>query len=115
MDTEVWEPVLSMIEFYDGPRKGVACYQGKPHRYQSFWEESREDWVGEWCGGEFMSLYWLTSLEAGASVRDLRMLGKFKRCQAESDSETGLIVCWKPSTVSEHGPISDPFEGYLGS
>jgi hypothetical protein len=33
------ETVYTMTDWYDGPRRGVACYQGKPHLYESCWSD----------------------------------------------------------------------------
>jgi hypothetical protein len=32
---DVYEPVLEVSEYYDGPRKGVALLEGKPHAFTS--------------------------------------------------------------------------------
>lgn len=29
-----YERVYTVVDYYDGPRKGVADYQGKPHLYE---------------------------------------------------------------------------------
>ena len=33
-----FERVYTMTDFYDGPRRGVANYQGRPHFYDSEWQ-----------------------------------------------------------------------------
>lgn len=39
----MYEPVFTLNEWYDGPRKGIACYQGKPHLYESRWSNLGTD------------------------------------------------------------------------
>jgi hypothetical protein len=41
-----WERVLTMTDYYDGPRAGIANFRGKPHAYTSpfdFWEDEYAD------------------------------------------------------------------------
>ncbi len=39
-----FEPVHTMTDFYDGPRKGIANYDGSPHLYESHWDDRTQDW-----------------------------------------------------------------------
>lgn len=36
-----WEPVFTVNEYFDSPRRGFANYQGRPHAYLCEWAE---DW-----------------------------------------------------------------------
>jgi hypothetical protein len=36
-----YERVHSVTDYYDGPRKGIADYQGKPHLYECIIDESK--------------------------------------------------------------------------
>lgn len=40
-----FEPVYTMTDWYDGPRRGVASFNGRPYLYESCWSniESDED------------------------------------------------------------------------
>ncbi len=38
------EIVLTMTDYYDGPRGGIANYHGKPHVYSSLFDEVADDW-----------------------------------------------------------------------
>jgi len=38
------EIVHTVTDYYDGPRGGIADYQGKPHIYNSLWDETADDW-----------------------------------------------------------------------
>jgi hypothetical protein len=42
----MFEPVHTMTDYYDGPRRGIADYRGRPHLYESRWsdiETNQED------------------------------------------------------------------------
>lgn len=39
-----FETVLTMTDFYDGPRVGIAMYRGRVHFYQSLWRDEAQDW-----------------------------------------------------------------------
>lgn len=44
MTEPVYEPVLTVHDWWDGPRAGVANFGGKPHLYISSWDDAAEDW-----------------------------------------------------------------------
>lgn len=46
-----------MPGWYDGPREGIADFQGKPHLYESLWDEKS-------LGGCWTDLFMLTPLDA---------------------------------------------------
>jgi hypothetical protein len=37
-----YESVFTVTDYWDGPRKGIANYQGKPHLYECIFDEARE-------------------------------------------------------------------------
>jgi hypothetical protein len=39
----MYEPVYTVEEYYDGPRRGIADYQGMPHLYESRWSDIDTD------------------------------------------------------------------------
>jgi hypothetical protein len=45
-DEPDWEKVYTVTDFYDGPRLGVADYNGQPHLYESRWDDSEGRWEG---------------------------------------------------------------------
>ena len=53
---EGYERVFTVTEYYDGPRKGIANYQGNPHLYECVFDEAR---------GDYSEVYRLTSLDSG--------------------------------------------------
>src|SRR5262245_23826110 len=44
MSEHAFEPVLTVHDFWDRPRTGVAHFEGKPHLYLSAWDEAADDW-----------------------------------------------------------------------
>ena len=44
MNTPPFEPVLTVRDWWDCPRAGVAEVDGKPHLYISTWDEAADDW-----------------------------------------------------------------------
>jgi hypothetical protein len=38
------EIVHTVTDYYDGPRGGIADYQGKPHIYSSLWDKAADNW-----------------------------------------------------------------------
>lgn len=49
-----YEIVFTVTDYYDGPVRGIANYQGRPHFFESTFDESKE---------EYSDLYQLTPLE----------------------------------------------------
>ena len=49
-----WERVHTVNDFYDGPRMGVADFQGTPHIYQAEFSEAEDDYTGR---------FWLKRIE----------------------------------------------------
>jgi hypothetical protein len=39
-----FERVYTMTDYYDGPRGGIASFNGKPHAYASLFDTSEEDY-----------------------------------------------------------------------
>ena len=39
-----WEPVYTVNEYFDGPRRGFANFGGRPHAYSCEWDEQADDW-----------------------------------------------------------------------
>jgi len=38
------ETVYTVTDYYDGPRAGIANFQGQPHSYQALWDDDEDDW-----------------------------------------------------------------------
>jgi len=39
-----WEAVLTVHDYFDGPRNGIAMYRGSPHAYKCEWDSTADDW-----------------------------------------------------------------------
>ncbi|HEV7441182.1 MAG TPA: hypothetical protein VGO18_01220, partial [Steroidobacteraceae bacterium] len=39
-----WEPVFTVNEFWDRPRRGFANFGGRPHAYLCEWDAHADDW-----------------------------------------------------------------------
>jgi len=39
-----YELVFTVADYYDGPRKGIANYQGKPHLYECIFDEAADNY-----------------------------------------------------------------------
>lgn len=39
-----FEPVYTVIDYWDGPRAGVASLDGHPHAYESIFNEAEDEW-----------------------------------------------------------------------
>ena len=50
-----YERVHTVVDYYDGPRKGVADFQGQPHLYECVFDESK---------GNYSESFLLTPLDA---------------------------------------------------
>lgn len=40
-----FEPVYTVTDFHDGPRRGVASFEGSPHVYESEWDDEGDDYA----------------------------------------------------------------------
>ena len=49
-----FESVYTMTDYYDGPREGVASFQGKPHIYVSVFDDEQ---------GQYSSVFELRSVD----------------------------------------------------
>src|SRR5579872_3463825 len=46
---EPLEPVHVVYDYWDGPRSGVANYQGAPHWFENVFNEANDDYSNEFC------------------------------------------------------------------
>ncbi|WP_440223829.1 hypothetical protein ACQQ2N_01120 [Dokdonella sp. MW10] len=83
-----FEKVIELIDFYDGPREGVALFGGKPHTFKS----RMLDIHGS---DDAVDLFDLTPVGSLAPVATVR--AEFCRaadCQAEPGEWSSLEVRW---------------------
>lgn len=50
-----YEEVFTVTDYYDGPRQGIANFEGKPHFYECMFDDKRDDYT---------NMFWLTPVEA---------------------------------------------------
>lgn len=50
-----YECVHTVTDYCDGPRKGIANYQGKPHLFECIFDESKDN---------YSELFWLAPVDA---------------------------------------------------
>jgi hypothetical protein len=75
-----WERVHAVLDYYDGPRLGVADFRGKPHAFRSVFDVVAQDWSPEYLlkpltGDEFETvmkdwaiwLRWLSAYRSGST------------------------------------------------
>ncbi len=78
-----FERVHTMTDFYDGPRGGIADLDGRPHLYESEWEDSADDYASTFLlspiGPDLLALAledwaiwerWWTAFHSGAATLD---------------------------------------------
>lgn len=41
---EGYDRVFTVYDYYDGPRKGIASFLGKPHLYECIFDETKDDY-----------------------------------------------------------------------
>lgn len=56
-----WEKIHTVTNWYDGARLGIADYGGKPHLYESRWDNSKGCWEGE---DDAVCHYWLSPVSS---------------------------------------------------
>lgn len=39
-----YERAYTVVDYYNGPRRGIADYQGQPHVYERIFDESKDDY-----------------------------------------------------------------------
>src|SRR5688572_27222106 len=42
---EAYEKVYTVTDYYDGPRGGIADFEGRPHLYASEWDDGEDDYA----------------------------------------------------------------------
>lgn len=59
-DEPKWEAVYTVNDWYDGPRLGIADYNGQPYLYESRWDLAKDYWEGEGNDDNYRFHYWLS-------------------------------------------------------
>jgi hypothetical protein len=91
---DVFEPVLEVTEYVDGPHKGIALLHGQPHVFSSRFlgkTERRGDL-------ESMDLFNLVPLDAPVNAIPVLAYGQFRAASLQPVHLPGelqrLEVCW---------------------
>src|SRR3954452_7168696 len=45
MSKGIFEPVYAVADYFDQPRGGVAAFEGRPHLFESEWDEHADDYL----------------------------------------------------------------------
>ena len=90
---EVFDPVLEITEYYDGPRKGVALLRGKPYRFSSCYYDAVE------YQGDFESIDIFELVAVGADPHAQALLAHATFRMGMSGASAALHsedyeVCW---------------------
>ena len=59
-----YERVFTVVDYYDGPREGVANYDKRPHHYKSEWDEDADDWAEFYILTPVSDEYFAAALES---------------------------------------------------
>ena len=73
---ETGERVHTVWNYYDGPREGIADFQGKPHLYKCQFSEANDDWT---------DLFWLMPIDEELLAIAREQHAIFLRWRAEFD------------------------------
>lgn len=79
----ILERVYTMTDFYDGPRGGIADFEGRPHLYESEWDDLADNYASTFrlspVTPEVLALAledwaiwerWLAAFNAGETTQD---------------------------------------------
>jgi hypothetical protein len=76
------EIVFTVTDYWDGPRKGIANFNGKPHFYECFFDPAKDD---------YSELYYLTPLDEPVFQLAMEAWGIWRRWElAFHNGETGM-------------------------
>ena len=94
-----FEPVFEVSEHYDGPRYGVASFNGVRHRFRSRYLDATE-YSGDF---ESVDIFELTPVESSSEQETVLATAEFRSVENQPQLEPGqlryLEVAWQ--TVSE--------------
>lgn len=83
-----FEDVLRIDDWYDGPRAGVALYQGRPHAFRSSWRDTVE-YKGDF---ESADMFELRPLDAAADAPGIFATARFRPTRGGAGA--GYEVAW---------------------
>jgi hypothetical protein len=83
-----WESVFTVSDFFDGPRRGVANFGGKPHAYQSEFSDTNDEYSDRFLLMEIDPELFRLVMEDWAIWQ--RWLAAYRRGTASTDSHPAL-------------------------
>ena len=93
--SEKFEPVLEVTEYHDGPRVGIAHFNGRPHQFRSRYLDATE-YKGEY---ESVDIFELIAIGASGAAPITLAHGKFRPAVGQDTSPPGTIrvleVSWQ--------------------
>jgi len=103
-----YEKVLTVTDYYDGPRQGIANYQGTPHFYKCIFDEDKDD---------YSDLYRLTPLDERTfqlAMEDWEIWLRWERAfhAAQTDIATHPAL---PQDAARHKELHAILEQELGT
>ena len=84
------EPVHTITDWYDGPRRGVANFEEKPHYYECQWYAGLDTGIDALPGD-----YWLTQLDAATyqlALEDWAIWQRWKKAFAAGATTQAEVV-----------------------
>ena len=113
--TQQWETVHTINDWYDGPRLGIADYNGEPHLYESRWDSQKQEWEGQGNDEDYVYHYWLspTSPETfELAVEDWAIWERWEAAfhRGETDQSTHPAL---PADRSRHDQLKPLLEDAL--
>ena len=84
---DLFEPVLEVSEYYDGPRKGIALFNGRPHSFTSRYLDATQH-QGDF---ESVDIFELIPLAAPAGARPALANAQFRLVSSQPAQAPGQI------------------------
>lgn len=108
----MFEPVYTVNDYYDGPRKGVADYQGKPHLFQSTRRDFQTGPDGEFLDDDIFLLMPIEQSVLELALEDWQIWRRWETASALAlaSIETHPAL---PQDQSRHREIQRLLEGRL--
>jgi hypothetical protein len=103
-----YEAVFTCTDYHDGPRKGVADFQGLPHFYECIFDDAKDD---------YLESFWLTPVDQKTFQLAMEDCNTWRRWETafhsgKSDQTTYPAL---PSEAARHGELKRILDGILVS
>ena len=101
-----YERVFTVTDYYDGPRRGIADYRGRPHFYDCVFDSKND---------EYSDLYLLTPLEQTAfelALEDWEIWCRWEMAFHQGKTSLDTHPC-QPQDRSRHEELAETLRGAL--